>query len=351
MEKRYQVFISSTSKDLQAARREVSQALLRSDCFPAQMELWPAADEEQFEFIKQIIRQSDYYIVISAGMYGSIHPDTGLSYTEMEFDYAQEIGLPTIRFLHSDPLGSLKGSHIEGTDNARQKLLTFRQKLLTGKLCAFWETPEELGREVILGLNDLIKSKPRKGWVKADQIASTDAIFRIAELTSELSEYKRRQENLLSIKIPKFLNSITGTVTVVHLELDESEGAPWDYPPDNDSVIYLYQKYNITNKKIVLEGGKFAYKFLYGLLFSEDATQAIYKGFSSVKTNGYGYPVSTAYCPNSSELEDIFMALESQGIINAGRMHAGDSPGSYIVSYPWQLSAAGREWIIGNKPN
>ena len=55
MEKRYQVFISSTYQDLQPARQEVSQALLRADCFPAGMELFPAADEEQFAFIKQVI--------------------------------------------------------------------------------------------------------------------------------------------------------------------------------------------------------------------------------------------------------------------------------------------------------
>ncbi len=103
MEKRYQVFISSTFQDLRNARQEVSQALLRADCFPAGMELFPAADEEQFEFIKTVIDQSDYYIIISAGRYGSIHPETGLSYTEMEYDYAVKVGKTVIRLLHKDP--------------------------------------------------------------------------------------------------------------------------------------------------------------------------------------------------------------------------------------------------------
>jgi hypothetical protein len=35
LEKRYQVFISLTFQDLQNARQEVSQALLRADCLPA----------------------------------------------------------------------------------------------------------------------------------------------------------------------------------------------------------------------------------------------------------------------------------------------------------------------------
>lgn len=125
MDKRYQVFISSTYQDLQPARQEVSEALLRANCFPAGMELFPAADEEQFEFIKTIIDQSDYYLIISAGRYGTIHPETGLSYTEMEYDYAEKIGKPIIRLLHKDPFKKLKGEHIEDTAKGKKQLKAF----------------------------------------------------------------------------------------------------------------------------------------------------------------------------------------------------------------------------------
>ena len=48
MDKRYQVFVSSTYADLEAERRSVIQTLIEMDCIPAGMELFPAADEEQF---------------------------------------------------------------------------------------------------------------------------------------------------------------------------------------------------------------------------------------------------------------------------------------------------------------
>jgi len=41
IEKRYQVFISSTFEDLQEERQEVMRALLELDCIPAGMELFP----------------------------------------------------------------------------------------------------------------------------------------------------------------------------------------------------------------------------------------------------------------------------------------------------------------------
>jgi hypothetical protein len=91
MNRRYQVFVSSTYEDLEPERTEAIQALLELDCMPAGMELFPAANEQQWTWIRKIIDESDYYVVIVAGRYGSVHPDTGVSYTEMEYRYALEI--------------------------------------------------------------------------------------------------------------------------------------------------------------------------------------------------------------------------------------------------------------------
>src|ERR1044071_8458243 len=98
MDKRYQVFVSSTYRDLQEERQEVMQALLELDCIPAGMELFPAANEDQWTLIKRVIDDCDYYIVIVAGRYGSLGP-AGVSYTEMEYRYAGERGKPIIAFL------------------------------------------------------------------------------------------------------------------------------------------------------------------------------------------------------------------------------------------------------------
>ncbi len=102
MDKRYQVFVSSTYTDLLEERRNVIQALMEMDCIPAGMELFPAADEEQFEFIKRVIDDCDYYIVIVGGRYGST-TSAGISYTEKEYDYAREKGLRVIALLHDKP--------------------------------------------------------------------------------------------------------------------------------------------------------------------------------------------------------------------------------------------------------
>ena len=91
MDKRYQVFLSSTYADLKDERRAVIQALMEMDCIPAGMELFPSTDDEQFSFIKKVIDDCDYYVLIIGGRYGSTTPE-GLSYTEQEYDYARGRG-------------------------------------------------------------------------------------------------------------------------------------------------------------------------------------------------------------------------------------------------------------------
>lgn len=165
-EKRFQVFISSTYRDLEAARQEVSKALLEANCFPAGMELFPASDMEQFDYIKSVIDESDYYILISAGKYGTIHPDTGISFTEMEYDYAVSIRKPIIRLLHKNPFKLLDDHLLENDDNKIAHLKKFRSKLETNRLVKHWNSVPELGKHVVLGLLEAQKRYPTQGWVR-----------------------------------------------------------------------------------------------------------------------------------------------------------------------------------------
>lgn len=191
MNKRYQVFISSTFSDLKDERNEVMRALLELDCIPTGMELFPAADDSQWEVIKSIIDNCDYYILILAGRYGSTNKN-GISYTELEYNYVIEKGIPTISFLHGDT-SSISVSKSEQSDLGKEKLISFRKKV-EQKLCKFWNSPQELGSVVSRSLIQLIKSKPAIGWVKADAISANYA-SEILRLQKIIQELKSKQES------------------------------------------------------------------------------------------------------------------------------------------------------------
>lgn len=85
MEKKYQIFISSTYEDLKEERKKAIEAILTMNHFPVGMEMFSTADEEQWEFISEEIDVSDYYVLIVGNKYGSIiqeGEDAGISYTE-----------------------------------------------------------------------------------------------------------------------------------------------------------------------------------------------------------------------------------------------------------------------------
>lgn len=128
MDRRYQVFVSSTFLDLQEERAAVVSALLQLDALPAGMELFPAADDDAWTLIERVIDASDDYLLVIGGMYGSIDPVSELSYTEREFDYAVAAGKPVMAFLHEDP-DAIPAGKSERTEEAQAKLAGFRAKV------------------------------------------------------------------------------------------------------------------------------------------------------------------------------------------------------------------------------
>jgi hypothetical protein len=172
VEVRYQVFVSSTFLDLREERQEVMQALLELDCIPAGMELFPAANEDQWTLIKKIIDDCDYYIVIVGDRYGSVHKKTGMSYTEMEYRYALENGKPVLAFLIEDPDKLLPTRREEGVEG-RVRLEDFRG-LLRQKVCKFWDSPADLASQVSRSLIRLIRDHPALGWVRASHNSPSD---------------------------------------------------------------------------------------------------------------------------------------------------------------------------------
>lgn len=183
MDKKYQVFVSSTYRDLQDERQEVIQALLELDCIPVGMELFPAADDDQWTLIQRLIDDCDYYILIIGGRYGSVN-QKGISYTQMEYQYAIEKGIPIISFLHKKPEDIPVGKS-EDDKALKEKLQEFKD-LVQQKMCKYYEGPVELGSIVSRSLVRLIKDKPRPGWVKATYLPTEDSAKEILELTKQV---------------------------------------------------------------------------------------------------------------------------------------------------------------------
>jgi hypothetical protein len=189
MEKRYQVFVSSTYDDLREERAKVMQALLALDCIPAGMELFPAADEDSWSLIKSVIDDCDYYLVIVAGRYGSPGPD-GKSYTQMEYEYAISQNKPAIAFTHAN-IADIHTSKQESTTKGKKKLAEFIS-LVQQRNRKSWSNSDELALVVTQGIQHLKRTRAAIGWVRGDLVPDES-------VTQEILKLKRENEQLNEI--------------------------------------------------------------------------------------------------------------------------------------------------------
>lgn len=183
MDRRFQVFVSSTFSDLQVERHEVLYALLEMNCIPSGMELFPAANDTTWQLIKRVIEESDYYLLIIGGRYGSIDVG-GISYTEKEYKWARELEKPIAAFLHDDP-GKIPLEKSDLDPAARAKLDAFRKLVESAHTCKYWSSAEDLGAKVSRSVAHLIRTNPSTGWVKANEAVPADVLATLERLRSE----------------------------------------------------------------------------------------------------------------------------------------------------------------------
>lgn len=191
---RYQIFLSSTYEDLRLERQQATQTILEMGHMPAGMELFPASDLSQWELIKRVIDESDYYLVIVGARYGSTHTQTGLSFTEMEYDYAASVGIPILGFVRRDT-GEVPAKDFEQDPKKREKLEDFRRKVMT-KICRHYDEASELGMLVMKSLMSETRINPRMGWVRANQARGEEDIAREKELANEIAKKNREIKRL-----------------------------------------------------------------------------------------------------------------------------------------------------------
>ncbi len=187
--KKHQVFISSTYTDLVEERKKVLDVLLMADCIPAGMEAFIATDVEQFQVIKKVIDLCDYYVLILGMRYGSINPDTGLSYTEMEYEYAKEKGIPTLVFAIDEGV-DLDESKRETNREKSKKLKAFRNKVLSNRMACIWKSCEDLVGKVAVSIMRAKTEIFRPGWQRGteyDEASLRKQIMDLTESNNELS--------------------------------------------------------------------------------------------------------------------------------------------------------------------
>lgn len=192
MDKKLQIFISSTYVDLKDERQAAVQAILKAGHIPAGMELFTAGDKSQMETIKRWIDESDIYMLILGGRYGSIEPTTSLSYTELEYDYAVEKEKPLFAVVITDDALE-RNVKAHGTERLEREqpaaLADFKKKVLSN-ISSFYDDPKDIKLAVHETIGDFIGRYDFSGWIRGNTVPDT------APLLEEITRLTRQRNDL-----------------------------------------------------------------------------------------------------------------------------------------------------------
>lgn len=260
MNKKYQVFISSTFDDLRDERRKVQDTILSMYQFPIGMEMFSADDEEQWKIIKETIDSSDYYVLIIGHRYGTVIESgkyAGISYTEKEYNYAVSKKIPVLAFLIDNNVPVLP-KNIEVYIEKRRKLEEFINRVKKGRMVQWWSTKDDLANKVMNSLNKQINKNKRPGWIRSD----SSNIVMIASIDKKLvgkyrviyySSLRRKKAEAIFSELEIFEN---GKAKFLNNSNMSSGGKP-EYVYEGhcnctDSNIYICFGSNVSNEKVFI---------------------------------------------------------------------------------------------------
>lgn len=194
---KYQVFISSTYSDLAKERKQVLDILLMADCIPAGMENFVATDDEQFNVIQKVIDLCDYYILILGRRYGSVNDKTGISYTEMEYNYAIDKGIPVLVFALDDSI-DIDNDKEENDAIKKGKLAEFKSRAMRNRLASVWKDQSDLMGKVAIAIMQAKNEIKRPGWHRGSDEEKENLkkeIFLLRKENDELRRGRNLQDN------------------------------------------------------------------------------------------------------------------------------------------------------------
>ena len=154
--RKYQIFVSSTYRELEKERSIAINAINRMGHIPRAMELFPSSCDSSWNYITRILIDCDFVLLIMGKEYGHTMPDEDgeeKSMTEMEYEFAMKNNIPVLAIKY---------------DNDKTGITDERQQSFIAKVSSEVQRPSadfgSLGSIITHTLAELDKYN-RPGWV------------------------------------------------------------------------------------------------------------------------------------------------------------------------------------------
>lgn len=199
-QKKYQIFLSSTYLDLIEERETAVEAIVKMGHIPAGMELFKAG-KSQWQTITKWIDESDIYVLILGGRYGTLNEIEGKSYTQLEYEYALLQGKPVFALVLTKEMLDEKLKKNNDTEILEQtnieKYKKFKKKV-ESKIVKYINDIKDIKIELPDNVRELENTCHLEGWSKGN---STEEIFKHMKQNIELlEENKKLKEKIFQLE-------------------------------------------------------------------------------------------------------------------------------------------------------
>ena len=183
LDKRYQVFISTSGSEMQPERIVLAQTLVGMGFFSWGLEQRTPLSTA---FARRQIDDCDYVVILLGSQYGE-QSVSGVGYMHLEYIYAVTKQKPIIVFMHEDP-ASRDPALQDQKPELREKFLEFRKLLQQEADQIFtYRSIRDLEMAVRFNMPQMLERYPVSGWVRPQNTQS---------LHDEIDQLKAKIEQL-----------------------------------------------------------------------------------------------------------------------------------------------------------
>jgi len=186
-------------------RKAVVAAIVEQGHLPAMLERFSVANPSDRDVIQRLIRESDVYLLILGSRYGAT--PAGMSYTEIEYQFAREYGLYILVFmLDESALREQRASLDPSSDRDREEiksyehLVALRNQLRKHHHLYFTSGPE-FKQSVQKALSDTLERLPAQSdklrYVRESRAAETDGLQILLTGVNAWNDWRASQPEML----------------------------------------------------------------------------------------------------------------------------------------------------------
>lgn len=200
LDKRYQVFITTSGQEMLPERVVITQTLIGMGFFSWGLEQRTPVTTA---FARRQIDDCDYVLLLLGSQYGE-QSVSGISYMHLEYIYAVTKQKPIIVYMHDQP-DTRDESLQENNPERKQRFLNFRQQLIDEvEQIVRFKSLKDLESAIRSRMPQMLERYPVVGWVRPQSLQAKQD--EIDQLRAQLAQAKKGQihtQNDPFLSLPK----------------------------------------------------------------------------------------------------------------------------------------------------